>query len=168
MKTLRLLITKDCDRYCPGCCNKQWDLDTLEQVQDTEYSQYDEIMLTGGEPMLDAWWTWYIIKDIHNKAPDAKLYMYTAKINDLFRLLTLINILDGITVTLHTQHDVGDFLKLDATLGYCRSDIRSKSFRLNVFKGISILKPAPLWLIKSDIEWIENFPLPENEVFKRL
>ena len=49
MKKLRLLFTQICNRRCEGCCNKDWELDKLEQVS---HFNYDEILLTGGEPLL--------------------------------------------------------------------------------------------------------------------
>lgn len=50
MRKLRLLFTKDCNRDCPGCCNKDWDLDHLPVCAD--FKPYDLVMITGGEPML--------------------------------------------------------------------------------------------------------------------
>lgn len=47
---LRLLLLDDCNRNCPGCCNRDWDLQALPLCQD--YTPYRLIMLTGGEPML--------------------------------------------------------------------------------------------------------------------
>lgn len=51
MKKLRLLLFKECHRGCEGCCNKDWDLKSLLKADN--FLPYDEILLTGGEPMLD-------------------------------------------------------------------------------------------------------------------
>ena len=47
---LRLLLFEECGRNCPGCCNRDWDLQALPVCQD--FTPYQIIMLTGGEPML--------------------------------------------------------------------------------------------------------------------
>ena len=40
-KKLRLLVTENCNRNCEGCCNKDWDLSSLEVC--TSYKGYDEV-----------------------------------------------------------------------------------------------------------------------------
>ena len=49
-KKLRLLLFETCNRSCEGCCNKDWDLTSLSVC--TDYTPYREILLTGGEPLL--------------------------------------------------------------------------------------------------------------------
>jgi molybdenum cofactor biosynthesis enzyme MoaA len=50
VKKLRLLVTERCARSCSGCCNHDWDLAALPTCE--SYAGYDEVLLTGGEPML--------------------------------------------------------------------------------------------------------------------
>ncbi len=50
MKKLRLIITEKCNRKCSGCCNNDWNIDKLPVI--TDFSKYNEIIITGGEPML--------------------------------------------------------------------------------------------------------------------
>ena len=46
---------------------------------------------------------------------------------------------------------------------------KTKSFRLNVFKGVDISKLNTFgWKVKDEIEWIKNCSLPEDEVFMQL
>ena len=42
---LRLLLFEECDRDCPGCCNRDWDLRSLPVCRD--FTPYQVIMLTG-------------------------------------------------------------------------------------------------------------------------
>ena len=42
MKKLRLLVTKNCDRSCPGCCNKDWNLDKLPNATHLNYDEMVE------------------------------------------------------------------------------------------------------------------------------
>ena len=106
MKTLRLLLFRECDRACKGCCNKDWDLDNLEVCQ--SFKGYKEIILTGGEPMLNPALVKATVNKIRSENFMAKVYMYTAKVNTL-SIVDILDYLDGLTVTLHEQKDVEDF-----------------------------------------------------------
>ena len=173
MKILRLFLWDACHRRCERCCNQDWDLYNLPIINYHELHQFDQILLTGGEPMYYPIDTYYIIEKIREHAPKAKLYMYTAKIDDVPMARRMLDKLDGITVTLHDDEDVSVFeefamfLNLDSTAP--NSDIW-KSLRLNVFAGVPLPRPQACrgWKIKNDIEWIENCPLPPNEIFCQL
>lgn len=158
---LRLLLTEECNRNCLGCCNKDWDLTKLPSCFD--YTPYSEIMLTGGEPMLNP----TLIKSLaqliklKNWVP---VYLYTAKVDDIQQTLSVLFFIDGITLTLHDQADVKPFLFLNSMLPHQMN----KSLRLNVFKGIKLPNhDFKKWKLKQDIEWAKNCPLPEDEVFMR-
>jgi len=162
MKKLRLLLFKDCKRNCSGCCNKDWDLKSLKKVK--SFKGYDEIILTGGEPMLKPAFVIGTALKIRSKT-NAKIYMYTANVDDVVDVLAVLFHIDGVTVTLHEQNDVLSFWYLNKIL--LKYNI-IKSFRLNVFKGISLHDvDLSLWNVKTDIEWIKNCPLPKGEVFKK-
>ena len=159
-KTLRLLLLKECNRNCQGCCNKDWDLDSLEV--ETDFSQYSEILLTGGEPMLKPELIIEICKKITEQT-NVPIYLYTAETNCLLSIVPYIN---GITLTLHKQLDVESFKSLNNIIEFFIDE--PFSLRLNVFKGVSIEGvDVSKWQVKRDMEWIENCPLPKNEVFKR-
>lgn len=160
---LRLLITEDCHRNCKDCCNKDWDLKNLPVEHD--FSKYETIMLTGGEPMLYPYLIKRIIKEIR-KVNDCPIILYTAYVHDVSAIIHIIDSIDGMTVTLHRNSDVYDFKSLDSLFRYCK--IKKKSLRLNVFKDV-LINPNdfPMWNIKTNVEWIKNCPLPKDEVFKR-
>lgn len=161
-KKLRLLLFEDCNRACDGCCNKQWDLNELEA--ETSFDQYNLIILTGGEVMLDKELLIQAISDIKRQT-DAPIYVYTANVDDSEHIKILLRVVNGITLTLHEQEDIASFEVLNRVLS---DKEKNKSLRLNVFKGISLNGiDTSGWNIKQDIEWIEDCPLPENEVFKR-
>ncbi len=166
MKKLRLLVTKDCNRSCPGCCNKDWDLDALEKC--TSFEEYDEIILTGGEPMLYPHALEYIIKSIRRENSKAKIFMYTAKVDneDIYKILPMI---DGLTLTIHNQSDVLDYKVTEEIINCCQDFYENKSFRLNIFKNIKLdKKPSFIWKVKDNIEWMKDCPLPKDEVFMRI
>jgi len=166
MKKLRLLITKKCNRHCEGCCNKDWDLEKLPICK--SFKGYDEIILTGGEPMLFPNLIIDMIEKIRIENSLAKIYMYTAFIFTV-RSLEILNLLDGITVTLHTQSDVKKFKWFSQHLFYSTKNLY-KSLRLNIFDGIKMPKNLNLryWQVKKNIKWIKNCPLPKDEIFMRL
>lgn len=165
-KKLRLLLFSECNRLCEGCCNKQFDLDSLPI--ETDFTNYGLIMLTGGEPMLKPEFVIDAVKRIR-KVNDCPIYLYTAKVDKIFDVFKVLDCLDGLTLTLHEVMDLADFYILNQYIMHYKKKYSKKSFRLNVFKGIEINKDVfPLWKIKDNIEWIEDCPLPHNEVFKRL
>lgn len=164
---LRLLLFPDCNRNCAGCCNKQWDLTTIPICHD--YSPYRMIMLTGGEPMLKPDIVREALTEIYMKNPKASRILYTAETNGLDDIMQLLH---GVTVTLHSPSDIDAFLEFDRTA----KNLNGKSLRLNVFAEVytdsaqthlSDMKLCHDWKIKDDMHWIENCPLPENEVFMK-
>jgi hypothetical protein len=160
---LRLIITLDCNRGCEGCCNQDWDIKNLPFESD--FTKYDEILLTGGEPMLRPDLLESIIEQIKQQT-DVPIYLYTAKIDDAFRVLKILEIIDGITITLHEWADGIYFRQFKNFLPVYMEE---KSLRLNVFKGADDYGPffnAP-WVIKDDIGWVKDCPLPEGEVLMR-
>jgi hypothetical protein len=157
---LRLLLTDVCNRNCRGCCNKLYDLKTLPVC--TDFTCYDQILLTGGEPMLQPWLVVEAIGKLRRQT-QSPIYLYTADTTKPIMLLLILSLIEGITVTLHEPKDVEPFLALDPHI-----QKEGKSLRLNVFKR-SNYTPHNLtgWVVKSDLSWIRYCPLPEGEVFMR-
>ena len=158
---LRLLVTEKCNRRCEGCCNKDWNLSALEKCK--IFKGYDQIILTGGEPLLKPFNTLAIINRIKEQT-NVPIIVYTAKAGK--DLDILLNFIDGVTLTLHDQPDVRVFYQF---LERIENRYQDKSLRLNIFKGIEYdenLIP-PYWKIQSDMVWIKNCPLPDGEVFMR-
>ena len=159
MRKLRLLLWKQCPRNCDGCCNKDWDIDSLPFAKD--FSKYDQILLTGGEPMLYPRKVFECIKIIRSHT-DASIYMYTALVKNTIETLGILSILNGITVTLHEQEDVVPFNIFNEYIKYI--PWHEYSLRLNVFKEVNIENvDTRLWKLKDKMKWIPNCPLPENE-----
>jgi organic radical activating enzyme len=163
MKKLRLLLFEDCDRNCKGCCNKQWDLKRLPVC--TTYKGYDQIILTGGEPMLNPNLINKVIDQIRSANKSCKIILYTAKVDNYEVMYQLIEKLDGITVTLHEAMDIASFNRFNDYI-YCKN-VNGKSLRLNVFREVGPIQIYMLWETKKNIEWIEDCPLPKDEIFMR-
>lgn len=167
---LRLLLFENCNRNCKGCCNKDWELNKLEV--ETDFSSYDEILLTGGEPMLNPSLVIDTIMEIRKQNPFVMIYMYTAKVDNLTDMVHVLTCVDGITVTLHDESDITPFsnlVELVTGLTNLHKDFLEKSYRVNIFKEVIYsINISTMWKVKNNIKWIKNCPLPENEVFKRL
>lgn len=163
MEKLRLLLFAECERNCPGCCNNDWDLSSLPQI--VYYTGYDEILLTGGEPLLHPNIVKHTIRRIR-KETATPIYLYTAT-NNVTAFLDILQYVDGICLTIHEQRDVQPFKILNKILMTINTS--GRSLRLNIFHNI-ILGNINLikWKVKNNIAWIKNYPLPENEIFMRL
>lgn len=168
MNKLRLLITADCNRSCKGCCNEVWNLDSLPKV--TSFEGYKEILLTGGEPMLDPLKVLTTIQRIWDDVfikPD--IFMYTAKTKPAMELLMVLRQLTGITVSLHQQYDVPGFIKLQKLIKQ-HPKFHNKKLRLNVVSHVNTIGiDVEHWDVRY-IEWVEpeDCPLPKDEVFARI
>lgn len=178
-RKLRLLVTTDCPNNCPLCCNNSWDFDKLPVVKDFDY---DEVMITGGEPLLYTNRVVELAKAIKTLNPilypreDApKIYVYTS-IPSIYRLRSLMEVVDGVVLTPHSKEDVDKFIKLNTILlDYTVFAIKVKdgklSLRLNLFKNIKDMLPEDIdlsmWKVKN-MEWIKDCPVPKGEDFRRL
>lgn len=160
---LRLLVTRKCNRSCEGCCNNDWDLMDLPTID--SFEGYDEILITGGEPLLYLKKLRDLILNI-KKVTDTPIYIYTALIVAIPALLHLP--IDGYTVTLHDKDDLDKFETLEKHIILNRGEYNKKSMRLNIFKGIEPDIQYKNWKIKKDMVWIKDCPIPDGEEFKRL
>jgi organic radical activating enzyme len=167
-KTLRLLITKTCHRTCDGCCNKDFDLDNLPIFDINDLNKYDQIILTGGEPMLRQTRLIDILEKIES-CPSKILYTAST----ILEIISLLRFgrLNGLTLTLHDNSDAMHFYELQKWMyrHHKSVDIHNLSLRLNIFKNVHINYDliAPYWKVKNNITWIKNCPLPPNETFMR-
>ena len=188
MKSLRILFTRECYRSCKNCVNDQWDLDSLPEIENPAYrdqrsffQSFDEIILTGGEPLLypgDLLTTTYHLKQ---QAPDSKIILYTAWDGEEDLLYPLFDYIDGLTYTIHERKDVEHFLDIAYLYWfyYHSKELKPEhSLRVNIFGGIDLPEVdeagygvSPLydqWGIKKGLEFIEDCPLPSNETFIRI
>ena len=174
-KKLRLLVTEKCPNKCPLCCNRNIKMNDVPIVDRWDY---DEIMITGGEPLLFHYRLLYILRSIQNittvmgYAP--KIYVYTSKC-DVSSILSFIKLVDGIVLTPHTKDDISYFKQLNNEMlknWWKFNDFGRNtdlSMRLNVLPEIKDFLPENLkrWKVK-EIQWLENCPVPEGEDLRRV
>lgn len=168
-KKLRLLVTAQCPHKCPMCCNKQFD---LMKVPVVDRIDYDEIMITGGEPLLYPRSVCDLIKGLRvlRHGTQTKFYVYTSVAHPVI-FQTVLDEADGIVLTPHNEGTIDLFCRLNANLLREPEKTAGKSLRLCLFPDIKQMLPQgmdlSLWQVK-DIEWKKDCPLPDGEDFRRL
>lgn len=164
-KKLRLLVTNKCYRNCPMCCNKNFDINSIRGLDDL--TQYNEVSITGGEPMLvNNNILIEFVKLLHTMGK--KVYLYTAVATVDTIDLGIYSFLDGITLTLHDNEDVEKFILANQRCLERKNSLRKLSLVLKYFKGIQLPDvDLSMWKVR-ETEWIENCLLPKGEDFKKL
>lgn len=110
-KTARVIVTFRCNRKCPGCCNLN--LPEYRKVHtDEELMEYQEIVITGGEPMLIPGKTLEFINRMWDKGYRGKMYLYTSLWNNKGISKEILKELDGFTFTLHAECSDTDIMAL--------------------------------------------------------
>lgn len=166
IKKLRLVLTLSCNRHCDGCCNNQWDWYKVP-VFNGDYSEVDSVFFTGGEPLLFPGMVREEALKAKQQNPSIKTYLYTAKTDEPAVICELLEIMDGLTVTLHEPIDVSRFMELNTYLNGSLTNISDKSLRCNVFKEAGRIVSTAHWIFKTDMEWIPDCPLPAGETLMR-
>ena len=137
-KKARLVVTLKCPRNCSYCCMKydhileqMRPLDSLEELHG-----YEEVMITGGEPLLFPGETIQMIEYLKKTTPDTKIFLYTAIYH--WRLNLIIKLVDGIQYTLHentTEQDIENFLDVQREIQLRGRD--DQSFRLCIDPSVA-------------------------------
>jgi pyruvate-formate lyase-activating enzyme len=154
-KTLRLILWRDCPRSCENCVNK-----TLppQPEFDGDFIGYDEIVLTGGEPLLSPMELFGWIHTIRRQT-NAPIYVYTA-IASPAMLSELVRLVDGVTLTIHEKSQYRNVIGVTERL--IAEGLTDKSLRLNSFVDVSF-PPDIEQIWKYDRrEFIVDCPIPEN------
>ena len=168
MKKLRLLYTERCHRNCEMCCNKKIDLTKLPIFDLHSTKEYSEINITGGEPLLYPNGVNYLCVMLKETKHDVKIYLYTALTKKWFNQhFSLLKIIDGLTITIHDQESAEEFVELEKQLRKYTDGYKGLSMRLNVFEGIKMEYPEG-YIVKDNIAWLEDCPVPSDEVFMTL
>ena len=190
-KRCRLLLTAKCPNNCPLCCNKQFNLE--KDIPVIDRLDYDEFILTGGEPLQ---FLTSVIETIHNISAvtdymgiNPKFYLYTSICNPTV-WNEILPYLNGITYTTHTRSNAKELIQLIGVLknlntGYdavlpSLCNIQNKSVWLNLFPEAKDLIDTELAMTSyswddisryfriKPMEWQENCPVPEGEDFRRI
>lgn len=171
-KKLRLVVTEKCHNKCPMCCNNRFDLKTIPVV---DRFDYDEISITGGEPMLYPDKVADIADTLRKAAKiigaNPKIWLYTSKLNPM-TFIMIAKYIDGVCYTPHNDAEVAIFKAINRMLLRSEAWIDKEGFslRLNLFEEqAQALKKEnlSLWKVKNMV-WIKDCPIPEGEDFRRI
>jgi molybdenum cofactor biosynthesis enzyme MoaA len=123
MRKARVLVTKECNRDCDGCCNKSDNL--MGTMQSIDFNglisqQFDEIIITGGEPLLLADKLLKFLKEINFKIHFKHIYLYSALfVPKYYKSLLNLELIGGLHFTVHyeaTDKDIVDLKGLSEML----------------------------------------------------
>lgn len=132
-KRLKLFLWEDCNRKCPNCPT---DNIPEEEINFKGLANYDDIVLTGGEPMLKPERVHNLIMRIRIHYPEKRIYLHTADTRDRNYIRIMMFDLDGITVTIHSQFDVDNFNNFsNSTVESLKERV---SCRLNLAPGVRL------------------------------
>jgi len=159
-KVARVVITKECDRSCPTCANKYWDLDNLPIITGNE--AYDVILLTGGEPLKFVEELLLLVQYFRAKSR-ADIFVYTAKLDKPQDIHDVLKVVDGITITLRTNREIDDFLAIDRVVANLT---KRRSCNLSVFGDIEIPPLRGIWKCKQKT-WYNYKRLNPHETLLR-
>lgn len=153
MKKLRLLLSEVNDRDFLTCWHQNLDLSKLPICSD--YKKYDMITFVGGEPMQCVNVMKYAIEIIRLSNPNAKLIMYTSYNRSPIEIFHMLDLLDGVAITIHNQSDVEPFLKLVELLETTgrMSKGYSKILKVDVCKGVNLKSVPDGWVAKSNVDF---------------
>ena len=165
---LHLVTTKECIRNCKHCCNRQYNLDTqVPTVTEEELKTVEEVLLTGGEPVLFSEVN-EIAKTLKNTYSNIKkVYVYANAIELALartsRKITSLDFIDGFTISIKNNFDriaFEDYLAEDEELASLSSNL------VYVFDG---LMPKDMSRFKSiERKWQEDFKPAENCIFRKM
>lgn len=169
----RVIVTLDCNKNCVGCVNKDEDFKSpkvLTRVDDL--LKYDEIIITGGEPLLIPEKVYEFITLLNiKKKYRGRIYLYTSYFpkEKAIACQSIMTQIDGLTFTLHavsTDKDITELKQLSES--NFLKQFKDKSFRLFIddrlyakydFSNINLSN----WSVIRRLQWQEHCVLPSNE-----
>lgn len=167
-KVIHLMVTSLCERDCPYCCNKQYDLNFIPYVTDEELSRCHILCITGGEPFSFADPSG-IAKYYKKKYKNIKnVYVYT-NAYELYEYLyfnnNTIHNIDGLNISIKDKRDLNVFDgSLYATI--TRGWASKLSNRLYVFNGLMPKNTEGVNIIKR--EWQKEFVPADDSIFRKI
>lgn len=132
-KTLRLIITLECNLSCIYCCNKIPEINSKfikKKLEDIVFEQYENICISGGEPFLKRNIINEVISSTHWRTP---IYIYT---NGIFLTESDIQAFDGVNIGIHYKSQIKEILGntnvLQDNIKLCVQDIHRDEYLPNI------------------------------------
>ena len=167
-------------RNCEGCCNNNLDkssilsIDRKDLITFIEDNKFEELILTGGEPLKDYSEFNKIVglsdEIAYNLSYRLKVILYSSNFDIVSTLLKYMSdYFYGMTMTVHDNSDIDKVNKLTDFIK--NTDNSFTDMRLNIVDGIDCKKftmdVLKYWRCKN-IKWKEECPLPSNEMLAKL
>lgn len=166
-KVIHLMVTSLCDRNCPHCCNKQYDLNDIPYVTDEELKQCEILCITGGEPFAYSRPAEIARRYKYYYPNIKKVYVYTNAIELYVHCLTIphssLEGIDGLNVSIKNAMDKAVFdgivrddkvLSMDSNRLYIFDD----KLMPNHTDGFKVIKR----------EWQEDFKPADDSIFRKI
>lgn len=165
----RVIVTYDCPRNCPNCCNEH--IGNVPAVKFEDLLKYKELVITGGEPMMIGARVVEMIHRLRQSGYKGRIWLYTAELNTKrWADKAILREVDGFTYTFHYEYSPRDITLLNRLTDYLGEiDTSKMNNRLLIDSRLSSesfwtelkldnWKSAKLLVWKDD-----KCPLPGNE-----
>lgn len=163
MSKLRLLLWRDCVRSCKHCPNAL--LEDPPQLDWNEIEGYDEIILTGGEPLMYPGALNIVLREINAMRKDTShLFLYTAMPSPADALIEAASQVSGVTLTVYNSKRMRDAWVAMARMRDAGLQLTN---RLITFKDVNLPDWVEGWehVVR---EYVKDCKLPDDEDFRRL
>lgn len=166
-KNIHLMVTSLCDRNCRYCCNKQYDLNDIPYVTDSELREAENIFITGGEPFRysNPNNIAFKLKSKYRNIKDVYVYTNAKELNRYLGMNSDWNCLihlSGITVSIKNKEDFVSFLEIVNN----KNVQQLKSNWLYVFDDLVPENLGNFQLSKR--EWEPDFKPDPNSIFRKV
>lgn len=161
---IHLMVTPLCNRDCPFCCNKQYDMNSIPVVSEKELLAAHTLCLTGGEPFAYA--NPVAIAGYYKRHyPNIeKIYVYTNAEELYFWLKyhrSFIDI-DGLNVSIKSKSDLIAFSLISKF-----NEVPTTENRLYIFDNL-YPKEIPANFKVFEREWQTEFAPANDSIFRRM
>lgn len=173
VKNIHLMVTSLCNKDCPHCCNKQYDLGTIPQVTDEELRSAENIFLTGGEPFVYSRPN-EIAEYLKKRYPNIQKVIVYSGMPEAWEYLLFgeaSDYIDGITVSIKERKDLYCFKDIVPLL---KNNPNYKSNRVYCFDERDYEELTELDRIDTDgfeifwREWQTDFVPAPDSIFRRI
>ena len=166
---IHLMVTTLCNRNCPHCCNKQYNLNDVAYVTDEELKNCHTLFITGGEPFLYSNPNEIAKRYKMNYPNIEKVIVYTNAV-ELYDYITKegdLDYIDGVNISIKTQED----WKIIRKLMWHRNITKLKHNRIYhfLYKTHSIdkfIEGVDIKVINRD--WQSDFEPANDSIFRKV
>lgn len=172
-KIARVIVTYDCSRNCQKYCNQH--IKDVPEVHFEDLLEYEELVITGGEPMLIGPRVVEMIHRLRAAGYKGLIWLYSADINvNRWPDIAVLKEVSGITYTFHYEYIQKDIMALKRLTEYLSaidtSNMHNRliidSRLLNEFNWEDIIPGmgSDSWDCIRWLEWkTDECPIPDNE-----